>query len=196
MTKPKHILFLEELSTNGIGYTNNIIPFLLTHFPTPSPNMPWLWDREGRPAYLFINDLYYRNLIRFDGKEDGGTGYIPFMPHDPQAFAESVLLCYITSKGLDYLDSYSVSNINNELNKSYININKASLINYKTQVRLSIMTVMLAGASAYFSYSSNHKTDETAMSVERLRIEVQQWRIEAKKKPSQITYPEVQTRKP
>ena len=196
MSKPKHVLFLEELSKNGIGYTNNIIPFLLTYFPTPFPNMPWLWEREGRPAYLFIEDLYHRNLIRFEDRDGEENRNIPFIPHDPQAFAESVLLCYITSGGLDYLDSYHTSQANYELNKSYKNVNAASLKSYKSQRILSWVAIAFAAASAIISYLGYNKTDETAKSVDRLRLQLKEVSIKLSSPQSQTSSHPPESHKP
>ena len=199
MSKPKHILLLQYLSDHGVGVTINVSTFMAENFPKPETLNVELFNKESRKPILFIRDLYNRDFIGSDTNPNHWAE-IPYPFHAshlkiPRWYEDFETPLYVTSKGLDYLDQYNRDNLNHELNESFRNVNEASIKNYKTQSRLSILTAVLAGASALISLSSNYKTDETAINVEKLRQELRQWRIEAKKRPSQITYPVVQPRK-
>lgn len=183
MPKPKHIKLLERLRDKGIGVTDNISSFMTENFVRPlitkaNEAAREKYANEIRHISLFLRDLSQRSFICIeDSNESINWG---FNIEAPIWFDSIIINVYITTYGLDYLDQHEQTYAQLELNKSYKDVNHASIINYRTQRNLAVLTLLLAMASAVYSWRAYNKTDETAMAVERLRLEVKSWRIEQK----------------
>jgi hypothetical protein len=201
MPKPLHIQFLYLFNDAGIGQYVNVTDFISDKFKSSIKINHDTPVNPGAP-YMFIEDLISRDLIVAENTEYHPKWvykikddyFVPYMKDEINP-KNNKLYFSITSSGLDYLDNHRQSELSFELNKSYKNVNDASITNYKTQRNLAILTLTLALASAVYSWRAYNKTDETAMAVERLRLEVRSWRIEQRTLSSQKAFDPVRLHK-
>jgi hypothetical protein len=134
-----HILLLENLRNAGIGVTVDISPFIVSHFKKPNKS-DFEYDKGMRPALLFIEDLVKRKFISSDEDFDLLTYFnVINNPKNNTVkwFDDIDINMYLTSNGLDYLDSHY-------LQQSYFSLNGASERNYRSQKWFSIATITLA----------------------------------------------------
>lgn len=192
MEAPLHIKFLKELSTNGIGRTYNLIPFLMENFPIEGGGKTWRWQVEGKPATYFMRDLTRRNLIDFDtpSKDDfpEGIDFIDFEPYQLEWFQERALLCFITSKGMDYIENYESTKVASELNSSFLTINKETIENYSFQKWLLGLTFLASVFSAGISVMDYLKPEPDlkpiTTNVKLISVELRMLKEQLKQSPS------------
>lgn len=152
------------LSDFGIGQNADLKPILKKYIKIGTPVNDPEWVKNINNKLSVLKSMKTYGHINYDENQDLMNLLI----------VEGEYYVSITPKGYEYIDRLL-------LNKTLKNVNEASLINYRTQKTFQYITVVLAGLSALFSLFAYAKTDETAKSVDRLRQEVRQWRLEETK---------------
>ncbi|MBV8388325.1 MAG: hypothetical protein JO080_00840 [Mucilaginibacter sp.] len=175
MKKQLHIDLLEKLRDAGIGMTMDISPFMVKHFKKPA-NMNINPHKGMRPAILFIEDLLKRNFIRSDEGFDL-SNYFEVIQNPANNFVKWFddvdVSVYLTSNGLDYLDSYY-------LQQSYFSLNGASERNFKSQKWFSRGTIGLAVVTAVMTIFTFIDTNADSAKMDRMQKSIDSLKQESK----------------
>lgn len=150
MLEPLHIKLLKELAKHGVGRPIDIQEFVSTNFIFEKSSA----EKETKDIYsiyLFLRDLQYKGIINNIDQEAGLIRWVPVYNGNKMTvkngLEDSNSNFYLTIQGLDYLDNYEQNKLSLELNKSYRDVNQASLTNYSIQ-KLGLGLTVLFSLSA------------------------------------------------
>ena len=153
MSKPKHILLLEVLEHEGVGYAIDISKWLYDNFVLHQTE--YEFNREVDAVDRFIDDLVEREYIGWEKDENEmDRCYLPKFDHNSETQDWFQILpntditlknfVYLKSAGLDYLDLYRSAQLSKKANLAII-------ITLFATVIFSLSTLVVS----YWSYGTS-----------------------------------------
>ena len=161
------IIILKTLELTGVGQFTNIAPTLLTIYSTADISDNYQKQETSIKITSFLTIMEREELITFDGNRFNSLGssssaYIIWL-------TDIKIMATIGTKGLKHLSDNKNQKMVYLLNKSVIETNTSTKKNFKRQIFISAMTILIAGLTAYISYLTYLKTSRDAVQEIRLK---------------------------
>lgn len=170
MAVPLHIQLLEILEHQGVGRSFNIYPFIRRNFSSPK-KPDELQEIDYDVPHLFLTDLIEREMIdsvkgsyiTWEFYEEGNVVIPTCVNND----LNDILLFYITSMGLDYLESYRVIRATKKANYSIIYSLIITLIFSIVTVSYTVINYNLSKDNYKLSYHTSIVDSINSVSVSK-----------------------------